>query len=133
MPLRQILLRACLSGGLALAPVAGSARTDETQAARQKAQSGDPEAQWRLGIMYLLGRGAPQSDIKAVEWFHAAAEQGEARAQFSLGYMYNEGRGVPQNVGEAGRWYRRAAEQGQGKAQFLLGPCMQMEWGSPKP
>src|ERR1700686_3891628 len=54
---------------------------------RELAEQGDAMAQSRLGLMYQDGRGVPQDDRQAVEWFRKAAEQGRANAQYSLGYM----------------------------------------------
>ncbi len=76
------------------------------------AEQGDAGAQFRLGVMYDEGRGVPQSDAQAAEWYRKAAEQGNAVAQRFLGDMYAEGRGVPQSDAQAVEWYRKAAEQG---------------------
>ena len=52
------------------------------------AQSGEPRAQYDLGLMYDKGQGVPQSDAEALQWYERAAEQGEPRAQYNLGLMY---------------------------------------------
>ena len=44
------------------------------------AQTGDPEAQYQLGLRY----GVKQDDKKAVEWLHKAAEQGHEKAKKAL-------------------------------------------------
>ncbi len=67
------------------------------------------------------GKGVPQNDSKAVEWYRKAAEQGYARAQCNLGWMYDNGKGVSQNDSKAVEWYRKAAEQGYATAQNNLG------------
>jgi len=71
--------------------------------------------------MYYRGRGLPQDDRAAAEWFRRAADQGDTSAQFYLGGMYSEGRGVPQVYTEAARFYQMAAERGDGQAQYNLG------------
>jgi hypothetical protein len=38
---------------------------------RLAAEQGDAGAQYRLGIMYLNGRGVPQDDVVAVKWSHS--------------------------------------------------------------
>ncbi|MBQ6003089.1 MAG: SEL1-like repeat protein [Synergistaceae bacterium] len=43
-----------------------------------------PDAQYGLGIIYRDGRGVPQSDEKAIEWFTKAAEQGDNDAKTEL-------------------------------------------------
>jgi TPR repeat protein len=87
---------------------------------RPLAEQGDARAQSLLGRMYYLGRGVPQDDIAAANWFRLAANQGDAPAQFNLGVMYAEGRGVPQDHAEAAKWYRLAADRGHAQAQYNL-------------
>lgn len=69
----------------------------------------DPDAQWRLGMMYENGKGALQDDDEAIRWYREAAEQGHAFAQVSLGNMYAEGRGGPQGEMAAYMWFNIAA------------------------
>ena len=52
---------------------------------RQAAESGDAEAQWRLGVQYLNGRDVEQSDAEAASWFRKAAEKGNTEGQNLLG------------------------------------------------
>jgi TPR repeat protein len=78
----------------------------------ERAQSGDANAQFELGRAFEDGKGFPQDDDLAVEWFRKAAEQGNAKAQSSLGAMYSVGRGVARDKEEAVRWYKKAARQG---------------------
>ncbi len=84
------------------------------------ATSGKPQAQRRLGWMYQQGKGVPQSETKAVEWYQKAADQGDAKAQCNLGWMHSEGRGVPLNEAKAVEWYQKAADQGLVDAQSNL-------------
>jgi TPR repeat protein len=85
---------------------------------QQRANAGDAKAQFELGRAYEDGKGVPQDDGKAVEWFRKAAEQGDAQAQNSLGVMYALGRGVPRDREEAVRWYKMAARQGLTEAMY---------------
>src|SRR6267142_1445523 len=78
----------------------------------QHAEGGDAQAQFELGRAYEDGKGVPQDDDRAVEWFRKSAQQGNAQAQNSMGVMYAQGRGVQGDRGEAIRWYRKAAKQG---------------------
>ena len=87
---------------------------------RPLAEQGDARAQSILGLSYLHGRGVPQDDLEAVNWFRLAADQDDAPAQFNLGVLFAEGRGVPQDYAEAVRWYRLAAERGHAQAQYNL-------------
>ena len=98
-----------------------AAQTPEFDALRARAEQGDAEAQFNLGVMYAAGRAVPQDDAEAVRWYRLAAEQGPAQAQRRLGLMYFRGRSVPQDGAEAVRWWRLAAEQGDAYAQRNLG------------
>ena len=85
------------------------------------AEDGFAKAQVNLGIMYAYGRGVPQDDAEAVEWFRRAADQGDAFAQHNLGVFYQAGRGVLLDGTDAVRWFRKAADQGLADAQYDLG------------
>ncbi len=97
-----------------------------------KAEQGDAQAQFRLGICYELGRGVPKDEAEAVKWCRKAADQGHAPAQCSLGWHYNFGRGLPQDYAEAVKWVRKAADQGYGRAQWSLGLSYTLGHGVPK-
>ena len=86
-----------------------------------RAESGDPEAEFNLGIAYDLGHLVTQDFATAAAWYRKAAEQGYPPAEFNLGAMYDNGRGVPLDHRLAASWYRRAALHGHGRAQFDLG------------
>ncbi len=68
-----------------------------------------PDAQWRLGMRYEKGKGAPKDNDEAIRLYREAAEQGHAFAQVSLGNMYAEGRGGPQGEMAAHMWFNIAA------------------------
>jgi len=52
---------------------------------REAAESGNAEAQLRLGYMYLRGDcGMPSDSEEAKKWFEKAANQGHAQAQYEL-------------------------------------------------
>ena len=89
---------------------------------KEKAEKGDAQAQYTLGLMYYEGKEVSKNYPEALKWIRRAAEEQEyVDAQFFLGYMYYEGIGTPQNYSEAARWTRKAAEQGHATAQYNLG------------
>jgi hypothetical protein len=94
---------------------------EEVRTVRLKAEQGDVDAQFNLGLLYYQGRVVTQGDREAMRWFRAAAEQGHGTALNNLGYMYQEGRGALQDEREAVKWYRLAAEQGNVDGQYNLG------------
>ena len=92
------------------APV--QAQTPEIDALRVRAEAGDAEAQYSLGLIYDNGRGVPQDDAEAVRWYRLAADQGYASALTILGVMYATGQGVPVDDVQAHLWYDLAASRG---------------------
>ena len=51
----------------------------------QKAQAGDPEAQYKLAGLYLSGEyGFPQDKQTAVDWYTKAARRGSKEALIML-------------------------------------------------
>ena len=87
---------------------------------RPLAEQGDALAQYNLGLLYRKGRGVPQDDVQARQWFAKAAAQGQAKAQFNLGTLYYNGEGVPKDYQQALRWFRLAADQGEALAQTKI-------------
>ena len=86
-----------------------------------KAERGNADAQYKLGVMYDQGQGVPKDYKEAVKWYRLSAEQGHAKAQINLGVMYVDGYGIPQDNQKAVKWFRLSADQGYAKAQYNLG------------
>ena len=90
-------------------------------AIKTKAESGDPVAQYQLGMLYgwdVAGQTNRHADII---WIRKAEEQGLPEAQFNLGTVYQNGNGVAQDNAEALRWFRKAADQGYTVAEYTIG------------
>jgi hypothetical protein len=87
---------------------------------RMAADRGNPDAQYKIGGLYSMGRGVTRDDGEAVRWFRKAADQGNTAASFSIGQNYEIGIGVTRDYAEAMRWYRKAAEQGDVMAQTQI-------------
>jgi TPR repeat protein len=98
----------------------------------QKANAGDGESQYQLGIRYLDDDTDEQNYPEGVKWLRLSAERGHAGAQRRLGYCYKTGTGVEKDLVEAVRWYRLAAEQGYATAQNNLGFCYESGQGVEK-
>ena len=96
------------------------------------AESGNAEAQCKVGICYYSGEGIEKDLKAAIEWYRKSAEQGYADAQNRLGVRYNRGDGVEENDEIAIEWFRKAAEQGHAKAQCNLGKQYYYGWGTPE-
>lgn len=89
-------------------------------AIEQAAESGDAEAQFKLGALYANGKGVKQDSKAAAQWLRKAARQGHCAAQTLLGWCYAGGNGVSKNPAEALEWYSKAAEQGDTDAMCSL-------------
>ncbi len=72
------------------------------------AESGDPRAQFNLGLMYHGGLFVEANEEKALTWYQRAAENGVPEAQQFLAVAYTEGWfGLPQNMVYAQYWTDR--------------------------
>lgn len=100
--------------------VMSCSQNKNTEILIQKAQQGDVQAQYDLGVAYDNGYGVKQSDSQSVYWFQKSAEQGLAKAQYNLGLAYYKGVGVKQSDSQAVYWLQRACENFNDKAcEFL--------------
>jgi len=119
---------------LALSPLRATGLDDAARAAferedyatalplyRSRAERGEAEAQYRVGMMLRFGWGVERDAAGAAKMFRLAADQGHAQAQAELGTMLRLGRGVPEDPREAARLLRAAAAAGVGIAQLSIG------------
>jgi len=81
----------------------------------------DPMVQNDFGIMYKDGKGVPQNNATAVQWFSRSAAAGNSLGQNNLGGMYRDGLGVHRDYSRAITFFRAAAQQGNAAAQVNLG------------
>jgi TPR repeat protein len=88
------------------------------EAARARAEAGDPIAQFTLGA--FLYYGSTQT-VQGNDWIRKAALQQCAPAQYHLGQIYEFGFGVPRDDRLALVWYRKAADAGSAPAQRAVG------------
>lgn len=114
-----------------------------------KAQSGDADAQYEVGIMFLKGQGVETDRAEAIKWLTSAsaagnelataklrrmddregkfqellkaAENGDSAAQYDIAMMYLKGQGIEQEMTRARLWLNKAAKQGDAKAITRLG------------
>ena len=88
---------------------------------RAAAELGNAEAQYRLAVLYVQGRGVAQNAFEAEKWMRKGAERAHPAAQAGLAYMYLTGLGLARDDQEALKWYRKAADLGDPYAQYSLG------------
>lgn len=85
----------------------------------------------QMGVRYLLGRGVPQNDQTAFEYFLKAAKQGDAFAQNEVAYLYARGKGTSQDYEQAFKYYQKAADHGLVSAEYNLGLLYLYGLGAP--
>jgi len=71
---------------------------------------GDPDAQYRLGRMYLDGQGTAKSPKQAARWLWVAANKKQYEAQAVFGAMLFKGDGVPRRGPEGLMWLTLARD-----------------------
>ena len=67
---------------------------DPLKAAAARAESGDPDALFQLGMIYWNGKLTPRSVSTAVRWFRRAAAKNHQPARFMLAYSLLHGKGL---------------------------------------
>ncbi|MCG6871514.1 MAG: sel1 repeat family protein [Gammaproteobacteria bacterium] len=122
-PLLVLLLLAGCAGSLA--PGAGARATRAEWL--ERAQQGDPQAQFVVGRSYCCGRGIAYNTERAVAWYCRAAVQGHAEAQFELAKIYANRLKLTTRLLSAGKsftdrerayiWYTAAMVAGQAGAE----------------
>lgn len=98
----------------------------------KRAEKGNAEAQFKIGLMYVDGDGVGKNEEASTAWFRLGALAGDKAAQFNYGLHLELGIGTQKNQHEAVRWYNKAADQGHAKAQLNLGLCYQFGNGVPQ-
>ena len=92
-----------------------------SESPQAKADHGDADAQFWLGLRFANAQGETQDYTQAARWYLKAATQNHAMAQFNLGMMHSSGQGVSKDSAQAVMWFTKAAVQGDPAAQFNLG------------
>jgi uncharacterized protein len=80
---------------------------------RLGARRGDPESQYDLGFMYLLGEGVAADPTRGLAYLKHAANAGHSGAARLLSHIYRDAMfGTARNELESSRWRERALELG---------------------
>ncbi len=113
-----------------------SSQSPTKQSFRQllsKAQQGDSDSQYQLGMLYEHGSPeTPEDSTKAVEWFKRLADKGDRRGENALGIAYLHGYGVTEDDAVGFEWFYKAALKGYPAAQFNLAGTYYRGRGTPK-
>lgn len=79
---------------------------------KARAEEGDTEAQFDIGMRYYLGDGTPQDMPRAAEWFERAANGGHTGACFRLGCCCKNGEGLERDYFRAAKLFKSCADEG---------------------
>lgn len=104
-----------------LAPPKGPTPKEQLKTLTAKAESGDAQAQYDLGVAFIEGRyeQKPNPDT-GMSWVAKSAEAGNATAQYDLAVAYRLGHGVKPDAAQALTWYQKAADQGRDEARTFV-------------
>jgi len=125
-------MRAIVAAPNSVVPANGEVKSFEDYSA--KAEQGQAEAQYNLGMIYRTGsHGVAKNVPVSVTWLTKSAEQGHSRAQYYLGRTYfdfdGNTSGVAKDTPKAVSWWGKAAAQGDADAQEALGFCYARGFG----
>ena len=98
---------------------------------RERAEAGDPKAQFYYGLALENGAQGKLDPEAAVGWYARAAASGHAMAQFKLGLIRQFGTVGEPDLVEARRLYGLAAAQGLTEAGYNLAVMLQDGAGGP--
>lgn|GEM_PF-942316 len=89
----------------------------------QRAERGDSQSQFKIGMIYILGKGKRTSQDKqqGIKWLTKAADSDYLEAQLKLAELYYNGEDIGQNFSAAAKWYEKAALTGDSDAQYTIG------------
>jgi TPR repeat protein len=95
---------------------------DPRQAAywyQQAANSGHPEAQYFLALLYSSGKGVKKDEEQAERWISSSASQGYSPAMAELGKRFASGNGVAKDDKRAYFWLTLAFLHGDKSEEKL--------------
>jgi TPR repeat protein len=125
MTLRPLTLALVfLAAAAVLLPVPLHAQSASIEALKNRADTGDREAEYRLGEAYLAGSGVPLLPDRAAYWLQKAALQCSGPAMDALGQLYLKGSGVSQDSATASQFFRLSAAQGTAAGLFDWGDAL---------
>ena len=91
---------------------------------------GDPNAQYNLAHMYMVGAGGVAKDnIAAVRWLAVAAQKGHAPSQALLGHMLFMGDGVPHQRARGLMWLEFAKDAAPDPKEAWIRDLYQRDFG----
>lgn len=91
----------------------------------ETAERGDANAQFRLGELYLQGRGITQDSQRAFKWLSTAGAQMHDFAGIFLGLLFNLGICLLQCEPKDAGWFKKEYEENEANSRFydILRTC----------
>ncbi len=99
---------------------------------RARAEGGEHEAWFELGVEYITGDRVPRDMAKAADAFMRGADRGDVSCQFNLGVCFQHGDGRPQDAAKALHWFSQAANAGHAEGLFQLAQAYRSGNGVPQ-
>ena len=96
------------------------------------AEQGNPEAQYKVGEMYEMGKGVPKNIKMANEWFEKSAKQGHKKSSYKILYNEINKNGLNDFTKSQLGNIRSEAAAGNADAQYFLGKMYAAGVGVPK-
>ena len=93
------------------------------------ANKGNIAAQFTLGIRYLMGWNAIQSEHEAIKWLTEAANFGNSLAMYTLGAISENRGGKTHDYEKAALWYKFSSEKGCTSGAASLGRLYENGFG----
>ena len=91
------------------------------EAALARAQAGDSDYQYGVGMLYADGISVAKDPSAAFRWFERAAQQGHTQAISAVGAAYATGDGVEVDYKAAKRYLTKAERKGDARAMERIG------------
>ena len=85
------------------------------------AEWGNAVAQYKMGELYIIGKGVSKDVARGVRWLTKAAGNGNNKAMLSLASGYASGNYGSKDMQKAIIWYTKSADYGDVQAQDELG------------
>ena len=93
------------------------------------ADTGNPDAQYILGLLYYYGLGVCQDYTQSASLYTQASAGGSVEAMNNLAQLYDAGSGVKRDPKMAVQYFEQAANKGFALAAYNLGTLYQGEEG----
>lgn len=92
------------------------------EAFRAAAEHGHADAMFLTGVAYAEGRGLPQSNTLALQWYTQAIENHSDKAMYTLGVCYSSGSlGLTADPAQALAWFEKGAALKNANCLFSAG------------